>query len=676
MEFNEDFEEDFEPVLNNDNNSSVEKPLNENFDDTLMEFKPVDNVEQKKEKVIPISDINIIKIDDINKETKDIVSSNIEKDKIKNQSKEKITPISEVVLSNNISNSDSVNKNNKADENVSFPEMVDSNAFSNELNKLKVEQEILNMNPELKKENKRKVSVFEKYAVVLPIFAFISTLFLGVYLFINKTNAEEINLIKIEQNNKVGYIDKSGSVVVRPKYMSGTDFYKGYAIVKNHNSLSAVINGKSDLVSPFGNYFYIERFNNRYIASKFTSDGLKLALLDSNLNEVTKYKYDNISYAKNNTFLFTRDDTMGVLNKDGNEIYTYMVDEIDDKNVTIEISNTDSDDDSEKYAKIKVNNSSTIINLSTGKKVYKYTLDDIYVLDNNVFYVKSKDRNLTNNKYIVIKNDSVALETQNYKKVRVDKLSSNIAVCVNEDSTYDYINLNNRKKINSDENIDYYYSDGLILTKTHNFNTNDDEYVVQNNEKVVGRFKNYKPVNNEFENDMIKVYVDDEKYNYVSKQGKLLNNEKYDYVSDFDKFGYAIVSKNGLYGVVNNKGKEVVSLNYSKIELLDEDLFSSMHKKYNKDIFVYYENDKCGLIASENKIIVKAIYDSFKYITTEYPIIIGKFDSDKIIINIDSAKEFNIDVQKDVSVYENYIIIDKDYYNYDGKKIYSVGEGV
>ena len=101
-----------------------------------------------------------------------------------------------------------------------------------------------------------------------------------------------------------------------------------------------------------------------------------------------------------------------------------------------------------------------------------------------------------------------------------------------------------------------------------------------------------------------------------------------------------------------------------------------MHKKYNKDIFVYYKNDKCGLIASENKIIVKAIYDSFKYITTEYPIIIGKFDSDKIIINIDSAKEFNIDVQKDVSVYENYIIIDKDYYNYDGKKIYSVGEGV
>ena len=263
----------------------------------------------------------------------DIFAQETNKEEIKLDSViEKTSSTSET--DQNIFTNQNLTKENKTDNTPS----TTTDEFSNQFNKLKEEKEILNMNKELSLEGISSEKPYTKYMALLPIFAFFFTSFLGVYLFSLNTKAEGANLIKIEKNNKVGYIDESGNKVVNTKYVSGTDFYKGYAIVKNQNNLSAVINGKGALNSSFGEYFYIERYGSRYIASKFTNEGLKLALLDSNLKELTRYKYDNITYVKNNAFLFTKDDTMGVLNYNGKEVYSYTVDEVDNKNISIEVS--------------------------------------------------------------------------------------------------------------------------------------------------------------------------------------------------------------------------------------------------------------------------------------------------------------------------------------------------
>ena len=61
---------------------------------------------------------------------------------------------------------------------------------------------------------------------------------------------------------------------------------------------------------------------------------------------------------------------LGILNKEGKEIYSFKVDEIDDKNIDIEISPVSDNVSLEnRYAKIKLNDSYTIVNLKTGKKV-------------------------------------------------------------------------------------------------------------------------------------------------------------------------------------------------------------------------------------------------------------------------------------------------------------------
>lgn len=524
-----------------------------------------------------------------------------------------------------------------------------------------------------KEENKNIGSLFsnilEKLTLnlkALPVIAFVFVAALGIYLFSSNIKADEVNLIRIEENQKVGYINNAGEVLAKPKYISGTDFYRGYAIVKNYNSLSGILNNKAKLEVPFGNFFYVDLYSDRYIVSKFTNDGLKQGLLDEKLNELTRFNYDNLSYSKSGLFLFVRGETMGLMNKDGKEIYSYVVDEVDNRDISIEIS---SSDEKVKYAKIKINSSSTIINTQTGKEVYKYTLSDIYVLDNNVFYIKSKNDG-ENNKYFVIKDDKVIYETSNYNRFRIDDISSNIAIGIRNDAKKDYINLNTKEIINSNENKDYEYSDGVILEKGHNFQTDKDEYRIMNADKVLGEFNDIKPFDNTFVNDFMKVYRNDNKYGFINKKGQLITEKSYDEVSDFTSYGYAVVLVDGAYGVINSTGKESIKPIYDGIILIDDELFKNIKNKNKEELFIFRVNDKYGIINSKGKILIKPIYSSFDLLSTKYPIIKATYNNQELLINLDSLEELTMKIDEDVNIYDNYITIGDKYYNYSGKLIY------
>ena len=64
-------------------------------------------------------------------------------------------------------------------------------------------------------EKKEKIK-FHFPVKVLPVVAFTLVSILGVYLFINNVRADIIDLIKIEEKQKFGYIDNMGNIVVRP----------------------------------------------------------------------------------------------------------------------------------------------------------------------------------------------------------------------------------------------------------------------------------------------------------------------------------------------------------------------------------------------------------------------------------------------------------------------------
>ena len=512
--------------------------------------------------------------------------------------------------------------------------------------------------------------VVQKMSKVFPVIAFAFVSILGIYIFLNNAKADNVNLIKIEEKAKTGYIDNSGEVIVKPKYLYGTDYYKGYAVVKNYNSLYGILDSKVKTKIAFGNIFTATLYGNRYVVSKFTSDGLKMGLLNENLDELTRFKYDNLTYSKSGVFIFTRDETMGIMNSDGKEIYTYKVDEVDDRNISIEISNLTEGNDSDLYAKIKINSSSTIINTTTGKEVYKYTLDDINVLDNNVFYIKNSSGK---NKYFIIKNDKVVYESSDYKRIRVENLNSNIAIGIKEDASIDYINIIDKKVINNDESIKYTYSDGVILKEQYNFNAKKIMYTIYTPSKEFGTFSDLKPYDNKYVNGYLKIKTENDKYEFVNKKGNVITKKEYEELSDFNKNGYAIVSNDNLYGVIDSKGKEIIDEKYDEIIFLNDNLFKNVKKISKNELFIFKENNKYGIINSDGKVVIKANYDDFDTITTKYPIIEGTYNGEKFLINLNTLKELSIKVSDKVEIYDNYIISSLNYYNYNGEQIYTLG---
>ena len=534
-------------------------------------------------------------------------------------------------------------------------------------NQVDIENDNEQINDEYESE-KIKTFIYSN-AKILPVIAFLFVSVLGVYIFINNVKADMKNLIKIEENQKVGYINDTGNVIVKPKYLYGTDFYNGYAIVKNYNNLYGIIDGKGNNEISFGNIFSANLYGNKYIVSKFTNEGLKMGILDSNLKEVTRFKYDNLSYLKDGIFIYTYNDTMGIMNSDGKEIYAYKVDEVDDKNISIEVSNLTDKSSSDIYARVKVNASSTIINTRTGNEVYKYTLEDIKVLDNNVFYIKNDNEN---NKYFVIKDDKIVFETSSYKRLRVEDLSSNIAIAIRDDAKIDYINLLDKQKINQEGSVKYTYSDSVILKQIYNFQTSKEEYTIFTPKKVLGTFENIKPVDDTYVNGFMKIYTDNNKYGFINKQGEVITKNNYDKVNDFDKSGYAIVSNDNTYGIINSSGKEVVPLKYDEIKFLDSKLFSNVEKMTSEELFIYRDNNSYGIINSQGKILAKAVYDNFKTVTTKYPIIKVKYNNENMLLNLRTFKELPID-SSDIQIYDDYILSGDDYYNYDGELIYTIG---
>ena len=512
---------------------------------------------------------------------------------------------------------------------------------------------------EEEKPKKRKNSIYNGLKV-LPIMAFVFVSILGVYIFFNNVKADSKNLIRIEKNMKVGYIDTEGNEIVKPKFLYGSDFYKGYAIVKNYNDLFGVINGKGKNVIEFGNISSIELYSNRYIVSKITNDGLKTGLLDTNLKEVTRYIYDNINYHKSGLFSFVRDNTIGIMTKDGKVIYSYTVSEVDDKNISLEVSDITYSSYKDMYARVKINDSSTIINITTGKEVYEYTLDDINVLDNNVFYINKND----NKKYLIISNDEVIFESDSYKKVRVEDINSNIAIGTKKDGQVDYINLLTKEIINSDSSTKYTYSDGVVLKEKNN------EYTVYTPKKILSTFKNVKPLNNTFVNNFMIITTKNNKYNFINKNGSIIGSKEYDNVNDFNEKGYAIVNKDNSYGVINSTGKEIIPIKYDEILFIDNDLFNTLSEKYQKELFIYKNNNNYGFIDSNNKIVLKANYDSFKTITTKYPFIKAKYNENYTLINLQTYNDLSIE-SDNIQIYDDCLTDMDSYYNYDGELLYT-----
>lgn len=496
----------------------------------------------------------------------------------------------------------------------------------------------------------------------------------GFEFFINNTGnslnelkvyASDNQPIKIVQNEKYGYIDQNGNKLVNPKYTYGENFVRGYAIVKNGSNVPLIIDKAGKEVVKAGNYFSIYRVGENIVAAKSNNKGLKYALLTSNLKNITEFKYDNLTYLETN-LSFVKDNTVGLLNLDGKEIYSYMLTDNDEKNISLVVSAV-TDKTTQRYGVVTVNKSSSVINLNDGTVVYQPTLNEIIPEENNVFYeIKDGVR-----RYFYIQDNKVILESDDYSSLSIPSVKAGVLKALRKDNNYEFISTKTKEQFVKNLSLsDAYLGDEAFIYSTRNYRKNNNTYTLVKNGEVIKTIDGISGVESGYKNGYAVIKLNDGSFNYIDLDGNILNDEHYIEAHDFDALKNAIVRTNDGYGVINEHGAYVLKPVYKEILLPAVEARIMTLQSPGSVFYAAKENNKFALYDKNGKRLGKEYYDDIIFDKT-YPVFKAANDVNDMLISTENQSKIMLtSYNTKYQAFENYIIVKNEYYNYDGKLIY------
>ena len=503
----------------------------------------------------------------------------------------------------------------------------------------------------------------------------IIVMLLGFEFFITKAGdtlndirvyASDTEPIKIVQNDKYGYIDYTGRKIVNPKYSYGEDFINGYAIAKDSSNLPFILDKGGNEVAPVGTYFSLYRAGEDIIASKVTKKGLKYGILDSKLNVKTKFKYNSINYV-DGAYTYILGNEVGIINLDGKQVYNYKLTDSDDKVIRVHPSKVNNNKNI-RYAVVTINSSSSIVNLDDGTVVFSPTLDVINAEENNVFYIEKE--NGTKN-YLYVYNNEVVLERNDVSSVSVPSINSGVISILKNNFKYEFINVKTKEQIKKDLNKDYtYYSDNYFIYKSYNYKTNKEEinFVTEGEVKYTCNYDFI--LDSAFINGIATIKHSDGTYSYIREDGKIITELKFVQAGTFDGYGDAVARTSEGYGVINKEGEIIIPFENNEIKMASAEVKNNTFNEENVFYAVKKEN-RFLLYNSKGKKVNKTYYEDILF-NEKYPVFKASTEAYDLLIISKNLNEIKLtSFNSDYVAFENYIIIKNEYYNYNGKKIYT-----
>lgn len=503
----------------------------------------------------------------------------------------------------------------------------------------------------------------------------IIVMLLGFEFFINKTGEVLDNLrvyasnnapIRIVQNNKYGYIDYTGKKIVNPKYSYGEEFIKGYAIVKDSSNLPLIIDKGGKEVIPTGTYFSIYRVGTDIIASKVTKKGLKYGILDADLKEKTEFKYDMISYS-GDCYTYTISNAVGIINLDGRDIYRYKLTDDADKIIEVSASSV-TNKDYQRYAVIKVNSSSQIVNINDGTVVSGATLNEVVPEENNVFYEVNSNGS---KRYIYVQDNKVLLESDDYTSLTINSIEAGVLKALTSSYTYEFISTKTMEQIKKGLKEDNtYYGDNVFVYADHNYKKNKDLLVMVKNGEIYKTLEEDFVIEKPFDNGIAIVKFTDGTYGYLNEEGSLISDSRFIEANSFDSYGEAVCKTDGGYGVINKDGKVIIEFENEEIKMVSDIVKKKSASGSNNVFYAVKKDNKYAIYNSNGKRVNKTYYNDIVFDEKE-PLFKASTDAKDMLITSEDLNIINLtSFNTEYKAYDNYIILKNEYYNYNGKLIY------
>ena len=433
---------------------------------------------------------------------------------------------------------------------------------------------------------------------------------------INPVNNEipyEKSVLKYKKDNKYGLIDFQGNIIEKAKYeeITGLDYKEGLLLVKKNGKYGVInINGatiikaKYDFIESDGYYeegneyqksgFIVgKKSNNDYkygyinykgkeiLKTKYNqieriinvnkNDDIYLVAFENgkaglyiNKKRTIKHKYEDIVYDENNNCLVLQEDSkQGISDFYGNIIIDIQYDNIfisgkyvnAQKDGHVDIYNYDT--------KKKINFENVVgLNQTTNDNYsIAITADDTYkILDNQKNEIKENEYEYlnyidgdyfiacNNQKYGVV--DINGQQIVEFKYDFIEKIGNTklLQALVLQENKTDLVLEN--KVISSMINCDIYLEDNYLIQRS----SSDLKYI-----GIDGTIlKNTQILNNE-----LYASKQGEKWGFVNKNEETIVKADYDFVTEFDEYGYAGIKKDGKWGVINLNGDVIIEPTYT-----------------------------------------------------------------------------------------------------------------
>ena len=302
---------------------------------------------------------------------------------------EPATPIKEAVIEQNVPQPQVItNEQNYV--------VTNNNIVSNNL-ELNPNSNMLNENNNQPKKNKKKIIILCVFISIVAIITIIIFLFSNTTINQEKLDQQKINsifapdkLIKIKSNNKYGFINSKGKVVIKEKYNYATEFKGDYAIVQTEVTENDLTKTVYQVIDKKGNVKkeaergieYIEETSSWIINDELYNSSMKKISPD---NVRVKHEEDNYYIWVN-----SQENTGGLMNEKGKQIYTYTFKDGEDS-IYIDIADIDETQQT-RYGVVNIDyDYYAIINCDTGAVIYDYTTDRITEDNDNIFTVKDQE---------------------------------------------------------------------------------------------------------------------------------------------------------------------------------------------------------------------------------------------------------------------------------------------
>lgn len=491
---------------------------------------------------------------------------------------------------------------------------------------------------------KKVVSVAIAFAVIIMVIMAIGKLFNGEKEVAEKTVPNRY--FAAYTNGKWGVINSKGEVIINADYEetiiipdNAKDvFLCTYNVNYTDNTYQTkVINSKGEeIITGYDTITAIENYdenNNLWYENDVllvSKDG-KYGLVDFKGKELLKCEYDKIESLKGvkNSLLTTKNKKVGLVDNIGSIILEneynkivpisdkyengYIVTNSDgkvgvvnrDKKVAVEY----------KYDEIKqIYGNGKYVVKADGKWQIIDTEENVYLKD------KFDDIVSINGENVIIKNDlkygvtTLSGETRFAAKYEAISYLFEDNYIFKQDGKYGVINLAGEELIKATYDSLIYRSDAGFLEGAKSNEINSDfishdfevklsgilsDINITNGYMKVRTGGEYKYYNFKFEEKTNRellttntIFLDkkDGKYGYVNKDGIVVVDYIYDDATEQNEYGYASVKKNGLWGCVDSKGKEVITPAYELQNNLLIEFINKWHR--GEDLNLNYYTDK------------------------------------------------------------------------------------